>query len=89
MEHREPIASAGIDPMLTGIEPDALYELGLNYSIGQGVPQDLVTAHKWLNLAAQRGSRRARDIRAEIARDMTPSQIAEAQRQAREWGRSH
>jgi TPR repeat protein len=66
-------------------EPDRLYRLGLTYSLGQGVPQDLVTAHKWLNLAAQRGSRQARDIRAEIARDMTEQQIAEAQRLAREW----
>lgn len=68
---------------------EALYRLGLDYSIGQGVPRDLVTAHKWLNLAASQGSRQARDIRAEVARDMTAGEIAEAQRQAREWVHGH
>jgi len=68
---------------------EALYQLGLSYSTGHGVPQDLVLAHKWLNLAAMTGSREARGIRAEIARDMTPAQIAEAQRLAREWRQTH
>ena len=65
--------------------PDALFELGLCYANGQGVPQDFVEAHKWFNIAAIRGSQPARERRAELALDMTPEQIAEAQRQAREW----
>ncbi len=68
---------------------EALYRLGLSYSIGRGVPRDLVSAHKWLNLAASRGSAQARDIRAEVAADMTAGEIAEAQRQAREWIHAH
>ena len=68
---------------------EALYQLGLRYSTGHGVPQDLVIAHKWFNLAAMSGSREARGIRAEIAQDMTPEQIAEAQRLAREWRQPH
>lgn len=64
---------------------DALYNLGLMYSTGRGVDVDLVTAHKWFNLAAIKGSVPARTCRAELAAEMTPTEIAEAQRQAREW----
>ena len=65
--------------------PDALLALGLRYSTGREVPADLVSAHKWFNLAALRGNAAAKEYRAEIAREMTRQQVAEAQRQAREW----
>ncbi|MFN4355231.1 hypothetical protein [Parvibaculum sp.] len=68
-----------------GGKEEALYNLGLMYSTGHGVEVDLVTAHKWFNLAAMKGSNAARSCRAELAAEMSPSQIAEAQRQAREW----
>lgn len=68
---------------------DALYNLGLIYSTGSGVPVDYVTAHKWFNLAAVRGNPAARDYRAELAREMSSDQIAEAQRLAREWLSTH
>lgn len=64
---------------------DALFDLGLMYSTGREVEQDLVTAHKWFNLAALKGNSAARDYRAEIAREMSSLDIAEAQRKAREW----
>ena len=63
----------------------ALYELGVAYSTGSGVPMDLVEAHKWFNLAALNGSEAAQECRADIAEDMTAREIAEAQRQARAW----
>lgn len=69
--------------------PDSLFALGMRYANGQGVDVDYVEAHKWFNLAAQLGSSEARALRAEIARDMTREQIAEAQRQAREWIATH
>ena len=65
--------------------PDALYNLGLAYSTGQGVGVDFVAAHKWFNLAAMRGVDEAKSWRAQLAREMLPQQIAEAQRRAREW----
>jgi hypothetical protein len=68
---------------------DALFELGLMYAAGRNVEVDLVEAHKWFNLAAVRGNEEARRYRAELARDMTREEIAVAQRQAREWLRSH
>ena len=64
---------------------DALYNLGLAYSTGQGVGVDYVAAHKWFNLAALKGSDEAKTWRAQISREMAATQIAEAQRLAREW----
>lgn len=63
----------------------ALYNLGLAYSTGQGVGVDYVAAHKWFNLAAMRGVDEAKRWRATMASEMSTAQIAEAQRQAREW----
>ena len=65
--------------------PDILLELGIMYCLGRDVPQDYVTAHKWFNLAAMKGSEDARLYRRELALEMTPAQVAEAQRQARSW----
>jgi hypothetical protein len=60
--------------------------LGLMYAQGQGVPRDYVQAHMWFNLAASQGNfRRSVKARDAIASLMTPAQIAEAQRLAREW----
>ncbi len=59
----------------------AQYKLGVMYGAGQGVPQDYVQAHMWMTLAAVPGDL-ARDKLAEM---MTPAQLAEAERLAREW----
>jgi len=64
---------------------DALYNLGIMYSTGRNVEADMVSAHKWFNLAAIKGNKAALAYRMEIAREMTDTEIAEAQRQAREW----
>src|SRR4051812_33890036 len=64
---------------------DALYNLGLAYSTGQGVATDMVAAHKWFNLAAVRGVEAAKGWRNQLAAEMSTGQIAEAQRLAREW----
>ena len=65
--------------------PDALFELGMLYATGRDVAADLVVAHKWFNLAAARGNRAALNHRAELAREMSGDQIAQAQKLAREW----
>ncbi len=64
---------------------EALYDLGLLYSTEQSIGRDNIQAHKWFNLAAMRGVRRAELDRSELALDMSNRDIAEAQRQAREW----
>lgn len=64
---------------------DAQLNLGVMYAKGEGVPQDLARAHKWLSLAATQGDADAIKNRDAIAAKMTPAQIAEAQKLAREW----
>ena len=68
---------------------DAQNNLGIAYSTGQGVPQDYVEAHKWMNLAASHTSgadqKRFTDGRDGVAKNMTPDQLSEAQKRAREW----
>jgi len=53
------------------------------------VPQDFAEAHMWINLAASRASgddqKNYAALRETVAKLMTPQQIAEAQRRAREW----
>jgi len=63
----------------------AQFNLGLLYAEGQGVPQDDVLAHMWMNLAAAKGVQEAVKGRDLLEKLMTPAQLAEAQRLAREW----
>lgn len=51
---------------------------------GDGVPQDYVYAHMWWNIASSQGFDGASDSRDRVAQEMTPDQIAEAQKLARE-----
>jgi TPR repeat protein len=64
---------------------DVLFQLGMMYSTGSSVPTDYVSAHKWFNLAAMRGNEDATRLRREIAEQMSESEIAAAQRAARDW----
>ncbi len=64
--------------------------LGVMYARGDGVAQNYVFAHMWLNLAVARFPRgvtrdEATNFRDGIANYMTPAEVAEAQRLAREW----
>jgi TPR repeat protein len=75
------------EPVLSGEE---MYRLGLAASTGAETGEfDLVTAHKWFNLAAMQGNLEARAYRAELANEMSSEEIAEAQRQAREYLATH
>jgi hypothetical protein len=64
---------------------DMLFELGIMYSVGRDVPVDLISAHKWFNLAAAKGNLEAIRLRREIADQMSDGEIAVAQRAARDW----
>jgi TPR repeat protein len=64
---------------------DMLFELGMMYSIGRDVAVDLVSAHKWFNLAAMKGNADAIRLRREVADQMSELEIAAAQRAARDW----
>jgi TPR repeat protein len=69
--------------------PEGLFDLGLVCCSGRETELDLVAAHKWFNLAAMRGNAQAKSYRMEISREMSPAQIAAAQRLAREWLARH
>ncbi len=60
-------------------------KLGLMYELGRGVSRDYVQAHRWYSLAGAKGHELSLALRDELGKKMTPSQIAEAQRLAREW----
>jgi hypothetical protein len=64
--------------------------LGFMYRNGQGVTQDYAQAHMWYNLAASSfppGEDRDEAVkdRDDVAEKMTPAQLFEAQKPAREW----
>ncbi len=66
-------------------EADAQFNLGVMYSEGQGVPQDYAQAHMWFSVAGAQGDKQAAKQRDIVAKRMTPAQIAEAQKLARDW----
>jgi TPR repeat protein len=67
-------------------QPQAQYEAGVGLWKGKGVAQDLVQAHMWLSLAAEKdGFENAKQYRDDVAKSLTPEQIAESQRLAQEW----
>lgn len=80
-------ALASAEPIMSGAE---MYRLGLEAStVGEDGDIDLVTAHMWFNLAAMQGNIEARAYRAELAAEMSPEDIADAQRRAREYLLTH
>ena len=74
-------------------DAEAQSELGFSYLTGTGVPRDYVQAEMWFNLAASQSTddvgERAVSIRDFAADHMDPTQLAEAQRLAREWDAAH
>jgi len=68
---------------------DTMFELGMMYASGRDVPVDLVSAHKWFNIAATKGHVEAARLRREIAAEMSDAEIGQAQRTARDWLKAH
>jgi TPR repeat protein len=66
-----------------------LFRLGMSYTIGRSVPIDLISAHKWFNLAAMQGNQDAIRLRREVAAEMSKAEITTAQRAARAWVTTH
>jgi TPR repeat protein len=59
------------------------------YVNGEGVPEDMVLAYMWWNLAAAQGIESAQGNKDTLEERMTREQIAEAQRLSREWMAEH
>lgn len=75
-------------PVLTDpgdLSAEACFRLAIAYATGVGAEFDIVEAHKWFNIAAARGEGEARSRRQELTELMSASQIAAAQRAARQW----
>jgi TPR repeat protein len=64
---------------------DVFFKLGMMYSTGDSVQADYVTAHKWFNIAAFKGSAEAARLRRELSEQMSLDEVAAAQRAARDW----
>lgn len=71
-----------------GLRP-AQHNLALMYWNGEGVAQDYVRALMWLDIAAAQGFFLSKAIRDDLTDKMTPEQIAQAERLAREWVEKH
>ena len=63
----------------------AQFNLGFMYANGEGVPKDDVTAYAWLNIAAAQGQSSANEGKEHVAKHMTQSQAAKAQKLSREY----
>lgn len=59
--------------------------LGEMYATGQGVKRDYVQAYKWLSLCAASGNDTCTEHRDWVAKKLKSSQLAAAQRLARDW----
>lgn len=81
--HRE--AAAWYRKAAEGGNVPAQFTLGAMYEKGLGVKSDEVQALMWYNLAAAQGHGKAKAQRDRITVWMSPDQIAEAQRLAREF----
>jgi uncharacterized protein len=68
---------------------DDFFELGLRCTTGNTAAIDLVSAHKWFNVAAMLGNQDAIRLRREIAAEMSKAEITTAQRAARDWMTRH
>jgi TPR repeat protein len=58
--------------------------LGFQYAAGHGVPRNFIRAYMWFDIAFTSGEPLCSRNRDSVARQMTPQQIAEAQKWARE-----
>ena len=76
-------------PVQASAIPDVLFERGLYWASGRSGVVNLVAAHKWFNLAAVKGRSDAIQMRREVAELMTDVEIATAQREARDWIKTH
>jgi len=63
---------------------DAQNNLGIMYAKGTGINQDYILARMWFNLAADNGDINAIENLDRAAKEMIPSQIADAQRMAQD-----
>jgi len=62
----------------------AQYELGMTYFFGDGITRNLIEAHCWMTISVECGLDTYNRTRAEVEKQMTREQIAEATKLAKE-----
>jgi hypothetical protein len=67
----------------------AQFNLGHMYYDGKGVTKNYVKVHMWWNIAGASGNSFAVEGRNTVAKQMTSSQLQEAQKLASEWMSRH
>ena len=78
-------------PLTKGGNPRVLYNVGLMYANGLGIPKDdYVEAYKWFDISAARAEDPREKKKAERMRDMvglelTPAQLTEAKARIKAW----
>ena len=68
---------------------ETYFRLGLQYANGRDVERCNVEAHKWFNIAALKGERRAAMYRQDLAEEMSRDEMSRAQKKAREYLAKH
>ena len=66
-------------------QTDAQNNLGVSYAFGTGVVKDYIEGYKWLDLAAAKGSESSKKLMAVLENKMTPEQVADGQKLARDF----
>jgi TPR repeat protein len=66
-------------------EPVAQCIVGNDYLLGFGIPKDNIEAYKWLNLSVAQGNQTAKSVLEFLEKQMTPEQVADAQKLTREY----
>lgn len=66
-------------------DPTAQWRLAGYYYYGKKVPKNYIECYKWLLLSAAQGDERARKATSIVEKAMSPNQIAEGQRLARDF----
>ncbi len=64
---------------------EAQFNLGVMYHKGEGVTKNNLISHMWHSFAVLNGLKKSEEYRVKVTRNMTPEQIAEAQKLARDW----
>ena len=64
---------------------EAHFSLGFIYATGHGAPKDDVQAYAWLSVAAAQGHELSKETKYGVAKNMTPDQIAAAQKLSNEY----
>ena len=66
-------------------DPEEQFKLGMCYSKGEGVLEDIVEAYKWFLLAGAYGAAKASDMRGRLVAKISAEQIIEAQERVTKW----